>query len=112
VRLAAVHSILKSVLYSNRMFVGSQALHVMQEVPQRVTTVQGMHIDFFAATGSLILLAALLAISFERILGLDRIFAHWFSEVRRRSKLRQLADLDATKQRLEQLLQDGSTDET
>ncbi len=84
----------------------------MQEVPQRVMSVQGMHIDFFAATGSLILLAVLLAISFERILGLDRIFAEWFNAVRRRSKARQLADLDATKQRLEQLLQDGSVDET
>ena len=77
-----------------------------------MTSLQGMHIDFWAASGSLILLAVLLAITFERILGLDRTFAEWLNAARRRSKARQLAELNATKQRLEQLLQDGGMDET
>ena len=71
-----------------------------------------MHIDFYAASGSLILLAVLLAIFFDRILGLDRMFAEWFQVIRRRSKARQQAELDAKRQLLEQLLKDGSADET
>ena len=85
---------------------------LLLQIPQRITSVQGMHIDFLAASGSLILLAVLLALSFDRILGLDRIFARWLQAMRRQSQARQQASLDATKQRLEQLLQDGSGDES
>ena len=85
---------------------------LVQEEPQYLASVQGMHVDFLAASGSLILLAVLLALSFDRILGLDRIFARWFQAMRRQLKARQQASLDATKQRLEQLIQESSGDET
>jgi hypothetical protein len=88
-----------------------EVLLPMQEGPQHVASVQGMHIDFLAASGSLILLAVLLALSFDRILGLDRIFAQWLQAMRRQSRARQQAALDASKQRLEQLLQDRTGDE-
>lgn len=50
-------------------------LQAMQDVPNRSTAFEGIYISPGAIAGSSILLAVLLALSFERILGLDQVGA-------------------------------------
>ena len=45
----------------------------MQEVPNRDTAFEGIYISPGAIAGSSILLVVLLALSFERVLGLDQV---------------------------------------
>lgn len=63
----------------------------------------GVHVDLPAALGSLLLLAVLLAIAFERVLGLDRLVANALQEWRAKRVAQRRKDVIEARSRLERL---------
>lgn len=63
-----------------------------------------MTFDAGAFSGSLVLLAVLLAITFERILGLDRIWARWLVDWQSKRRMEKHSDLEVNRSSLESLM--------
>lgn len=61
--------------------------------------------------GSIVLLAVLLAITFERILGLDRIWANFLSDWKSKRRLEKLTDLEVNRSTLESLMSQDDDDD-
>ena len=85
----------------------------MQELwpSQTLQSVSGMTFNAGAFSGSLVLLAVLLAITFERILGLDRIWARWLADWQSQRRMAKLTNLEDNRSSLESLMSLDDDDE-
>lgn len=78
---------------------------------QTLQSVSGMTFNAGAFSGSLVLLAVLLAITFERILGLDRIWARWLADWQSQRRMAKLTNLEDKRTSLESLMSLDDDDE-
>ena len=74
-------------------------------------SVSGMTFNASAFTGSLVLLAVLLAITFERVLGLDKIWARWLTDWQSKRRMAKQTNLEVDRSSLESLMSIDSDDE-
>jgi len=79
---------------------------------QGADSIHGMVFDLGAVVGSLVLLTVLLVISFERILGLDRLWAEWLSDWRKKRQLERQISVENDRIRLETLLNRDKDDDS
>ena len=68
---------------------------------QNLQGISGMTFNGGSFIGSIVLLAVLLAIAFERVLGLDRIWANWLADWKSKRRLEKLNDLEVNRSSLE-----------
>lgn len=71
---------------------------------QSLQSVSGMTFNAGAFSGSIVLLAVLLAITFERVLGLDRIWARWLADWQSRRRMEKQTNLEENRSSLESLM--------
>lgn len=78
---------------------------------QNLQSISGMTFNGTSFVGSIVLLAVLLAITFERVLGLDRMWANFLSDWKSKRRLEKLTDLEVNRSTLESLMSQDDDDE-